>query len=468
MADDMDFLATDGLTYQKAVIGSMLIDDRCVGAVMSILTPEDFSDGPCRNTFRAIKAQFLAGLPIDPVLIQEKVGGGEPWARWAAELMTETPTAANAEYYAGIVRERAEFWRLRELAGKLLAVSTAEEQEQLVRAMSGEISGAARMPHMTAAELAQDFIRRVTSTEKPEYLPWGIPSADRTVYAERGDLCLLGGYPSAGKTLLSIQMALAQAKRYKVVYYTLETQPEKMADRILAYLAKLSLTSIKKRDLTQAQLSRLAEAANLFVTQTPVEFVRAAGATVDDIAADAVSKGAEIVYIDYLQLVESPGKDRYNQVSAVSRGLKLFAQSHNIAVVALAQLSRPEKTGKGNEQKPVPPTMQSFRESGQIEQDADLAFLLWVEDPNNNSSRRVLKLGKNKEGPKFTAYLDFDGPTQTMTEIEGPPDTGVARQLSAAGRAAKLANRNGKITGQVQFQEIRGNDLDNPFLEGVV
>lgn len=462
MADDIDLLTADGLSAQKAVIGSMLIDDRCVGAVLAKLAPEDFSDGPCRNTFRAIKAQFLAGLPVDPVLIQEKVGGGESWAKWAAEMMVDTPTAANVEHYADIVRQRAALWRLREQADKLLAATTLDEARQIVRGMSGLISDTGRMPRMTAADLAQDFIRRVTSPEKPEYLPWGIPSADKTVYAERGDLCLLGGYPSAGKTLLSVQMALAQAKRYKVVYYTLETKPEKMADRIFAYLAKLSLTAIKTRDLTQAQISKAAEAANLFVTETPIEFVRAAGSTVDDIAADAVSKGAEIIYIDYLQLIESGGRDRYSQVSAVSRGLKLFAQAHNITVVALAQLSRPEKTGKGGEQRRMPPTMQSFKESGQIEQDADLAFLLWADDPNDNTSRRVLKLGKNKEGPKFTVYLDFDGPTQTMVEAEQQPDNSAAQHYSSLGRAVKAAHR----AKQVKFEEITEGYEDNPFTGG--
>lgn len=462
MADDIDLLTADGLSAQKAVIGSMLIDDRCVGAVLAKLAPEDFSDGPCRNTFRAIKAQFLAGLPVDPVLIQEKVGGGESWAKWAAEMMVDTPTAANVEHYADIVRQRAALWRLREQADKLLAATTLDEARQIVRGMSGLISDTGRMPRMTAAELAQDFIRRVTSPEKPEYLPWGIPSADKTVYAERGDLCLLGGYPSAGKTLLSVQMALAQAKRYKVVYYTLETKPEKMADRIFAYLAKLSLTAIKTRDLTQVQISKAAEAANLFVTETPIEFVRAAGSTVDDIAADAVSKGAEIIYIDYLQLIESDGRDRYSQVSAVSRGLKLFAQAHNITVVALAQLSRPEKTGKGGEQRRMPPTMQSFKESGQIEQDADLAFLLWADDPNDNGSRRVLKLGKNKEGPKFTVYLDFDGPTQTMVEAEQQQDNSAAQHYSSLGRAVKAAHR----AKQVKFEEITEGCEDNPFTGG--
>ena len=147
MADDIDLLTADGLSAQKAVIGSMLIDDRCVGAVLAKLAPEDFSDGPCRNTFRAIKAQFLAGLPVDPVLIQEKVGGGESWAKWAAEMMVDTPTAANVEHYADIVRQRAALWRLREQADKLLAATTLDEARQIVRGMSGLISDTGRMPH---------------------------------------------------------------------------------------------------------------------------------------------------------------------------------------------------------------------------------------------------------------------------------------------------------------------------------
>lgn len=473
MADDADVLKMDSLSYQRAVIGSMLIDDRCVGAVLAKLAPEDFSDGPCRSAYRAIKGQFLAGLPVDPVLIQGKIGGGEAWARWAAELMQETPTAANAEFYADEVRKWANFWRQREQAGKILSALTPDESDQLARGMAGLVGTNSRGRTVTAEELARDFHQRITSPEKPEYLPWGIPSADRDVHAELGDVILLGGYASAGKTLLSIQMALAQAKRYKVVYYTLETQLEKMADRIFAHLAKIPLTEIKTRNLSEMQISRAASAENLFVSKTPLTFVQAAKFTVADIAADAVSKGAQIVYIDYLQLIEGDGRrSSYERVSEISREIKVFAQSHKIAVVALAQLSRAKETEK-HSQVYIPPSMQSFRDSGQIEQDADAAFLLWPEDQNNNNSRRVLKLAKNKEGPKFTRRLDFNGPTQTMVELENDddedeaePKANVARQLAAAGRAAKAANRGRRMTGQVQFQEVNVSDADNPFLGG--
>lgn len=464
--EDADLMRVDSLSAQCSVIGSMLIDERCVGAVMAAMRPEDFTDGTCRSAFRAIGTLFREGRPVDPVTVLDALQSGPQMAQWVRDVMELTPTAANVEDYAEIVKGQTALFRLREQAGRLSMAVGLDEARQIVAEMSGLLTAASRVERMTAAELAADFIRRMTGKDKPEYLPWGIPSADRTVYAELGDLVLLGGYPSAGKTLLSLQMALTQAKRYKVGYYTLETRPEKMADRIFAHLAKVSLENIKKRNFPEKELEKIAQAAGYFAGDAPVDFIQAAGLSVDDIAADAVSRGYQIIYVDYLQLIEAPGVrpgDRYAAVTTISRGLKVFAQRHKVAVVALAQLSRPEKTGR--EQKPVPPSMQSFRESGQIEQDADAAFLLWAEDPNDNESNRILKLGKNKEGRKFKATLRFDGATQTMAELAEPEwNRSVSSELAAAGRAAKQANR-AMARQQVKFTDL-GRGGENPFEGG--
>lgn len=459
-----NLLAVNGLEAQQSVIGSMLIDSSCVGAVMAAVKDSDFTDSACRNTFAAIRRLFLARRPIDPVILQDEVHGGDRWVAWARKLMELTPTAANVLAYCDIVRRQAILYQLRDKAGQVLSAVSLEDTRRLVREMSGLLVDDVQDRKMTAAELAQDFIRRVTSKDKPEYLPWGIPTADRTVYAERGDLILLGGYPSAGKTLLSVQMALAQAKRYRVGYYSLETRPEKMADRLFAHLAKVSLSNIKQRDLTDDQLGQLAEAANHFVAHCPVDYFRAAGWTVDDISASAIANDYQIIYIDYLQLVEGKERSAYERVSAVSRGLKLFAQNTGTAVVALAQLNRPEKVNKAGKQVMVPPSMQSFRESGQIEQDADAAFLLWASDPNDNKSQRVLKLGKNKEGQKFSRYLSFDGATQTMVEVATEGSASVAAEMSAAGRAARAENRRKAREAQMSFRELTDEEAgENPF-----
>ena len=175
--------------------------------------------------------------------------------------------------------------------------------------------------------------------------------------------------------------------------------------------------------------------------------------TVRDIKAYSLSRRYEVIFVDYLQLIISKGRTRYEEVTNISKDLHAMSQSARIAVIALAQLARPEKT----DGKLKPPNMSSFRESGQIEQDADAALLLWPEDPNNNKSRRVLKLGKNKEGEKITLNMEFDGSLQTMAPV--PPN--VAAQMVAAGRKAKAPNR-AQAAGQMEMKEIQDTG-DMPF-----
>lgn len=469
----MNELLTGRTDAEQSIIGSMLIDDRCVPLVLRKMRPEDFTDGTCRSTFRAIQKLVREGRPVDPITVVDSMSGGDTYVRWVRELMEITPTAANVEAYIDVAQRGAALYHLREYADKILLCTDLDDAQAQVRKMSMLLSATSRMPRMTAAELAQNFLERMKAP-RPEYLPWGFPTAEKKAFAELGDLILLGGYPSAGKTLTSILMALAQAKRYRVGYYTLETKPEKMADRIFAHLAGVSLGKIKTRDFSQKDWGGFAEATVQFVSVCPFDIIHAAGSTVDDIAADAIGNNYQIVYVDYAQLIKVPGirpDNRYAIVTEVSQSLKTFGRQNNIAVVALAQLQRPETINrKGAEEKLVPPNMSSFRESGQLEQDADLAFLLWPVDPDNNQARRRMKLAKNKEGEKFSVELDFMGATQTMVEVAPPP---VSAQYSAIGRDVKSKNRQAAQQAQAktaseqehQFSIVPEGD-DNPFTKG--
>lgn len=454
----------DSATYaQNSVIGSMLIDDRCVPLVLSKLREDDFIDPICRNFFRAIRELALENKPVDPVVVMGKLGARDGYVQWAREVMELTPTAANVASYIPEVRRAARRRTILELADRLPGAGD-DELETLVRKMFAALSATERMPRMTASERAGDFFERMKGKDKPRYLPWGIPTADRAVFAQLGDMILLGGYASSGKTLLSIAMAMAQAKAgYRVGYYSLETSPQKMMDRQIAALAQVPLGKIKQREFFDAEWSKLAGAVNYAATTCPFDVIQAAGSAVDDIAADAIGHGYQVIYVDYVQLVQAPGvraTDRYAVVTAVSQGLKTFAQSTHTAVVALAQLSRPEKS-RDKAGKPIPPSMHSFRESGQLEQDADAAFLVYPSNPDDNTSNRIFKIGKNKEGPRAKAELAFRGDTQTMVELEPAPDRSVAAELSAKGRAVKQANR---AMGQVEFRELKGDVPDNPFV----
>ena len=421
--DKLDAVLTGGREAQLSVIGSMLIDDRCVPLVLSKLRTEDVVDGTCRATFTAIRKLTQEDRPVDPVTVVDTMRGGDKYTGWIREVMELTPTAANVETYIAIVRRSATLYRLRELADKLTECTDLGDAEPLVRKMASALSATDRMPRMTGPQLAANFMERMRSDEKPEYLPWGLPTADRSVYAELGDMILLGGYASSGKTLLSILMAMTQAKRaYKVGYYSLETRPEKMADRMFATLAKVPMNRIKTRVFSGKDWAKFAQAANYVATVCPFDIIRAAGSTVDDIISDAIGHGYQIIYVDYVQLLRVPGvrdTDGFSRITAASQALKTFSQNHNTAVVALAQLTRPPGTEskRKNEDEPEMPTMHSLKGSGQLEQDADAVFLVFPFDRKNNRSARVFRIAKNKDGDRpDPVLLEFDGSTQTMVE----------------------------------------------------
>ena len=463
MSNNLNLLTVDSLGAEQSVIGSMLIDDKCIKAVMAELPAVDFADGPCRNTYQAIRRLSMEGKAVDPVLVQEAVGGGHDWSKWAASLMEATPTAANVMEYVRIVKECAQYRRLREGASRVLETSTLSDARQAVQALSAATVGQEVRTGSTASELATAFWERLKAP-KPDYIPWGIETADAKVCAQLGDMILLGGYPSAGKTLLSIQFALLQARKgYKIGYYSLETTDVKVTDRIMCHLSGVPLGKIKDRALSELDYQALAKATAGFASLS-FDVIEAAGWTVDDITAHAISRGYQIIYIDYLQLVPGPEKGAYERVSATSRKLKIFAPRHRVAVVALAQLTRPDKvTKKDGTQVLIPPTMQSFKESGQMEQDADAAFLLWESIPDDYRSPRKFKLGKNKEGERFTTMLGFDGARQRMVEMEEEPDHTVANDLAARGKAVKAANRAAAQNNQITFRELSGDTEPNPF-----
>ncbi len=455
------------LYAQESAIGAMLREEACVPVVFQTLRPEDFTDPTCRSVCAAIQKVFLAGKPLDPVTIVGALSGGEGYVPWMKRVMEETPAVANVGEYIAQVREASMLYRFRELCGRGLECFDPQEAAELARKMSLALSGTSRMPRMTGQERFTALYEKLKSGGKPQYLPWGIPTADRATYAELGDMILLGGYSSSGKTLLSLLMAMAQAKAgYKVGYYSLETDPYKLTARQAASMAQIPLERLKKQALQDSDWPRFAQACAAGAGECDFTIAQAAGFTVDDITTDALGHGYQIIYVDYVQQLRVSGMRADNPrivVTEISQRLKRFAQSTHTAVVALAQLSRPEAvlvgSGQNKRKVIVPPSMHSFKESGQLEQDADVAFLIWPKDSNNNDSARMFKIGKNKEGARYTVELAFHGDTQTMTELEQLHS--VAAELSAKGRAVKQRNR--AQAHQIGFQELTSGEADNPF-----
>ena len=396
---------------QDAVLGAMIATADFRGEGLAKLSAEDFGlQGGRREIFSAIRALHFAGAPIsDLTLIHEL---GEDYAAAVAAAIEAAPE--DPAYYCEMLQENTQLHRIQMAAFQVSCASELDRAQELLDALNKVAVRKTRLRAVDAETAARDFLNRIASEVKPKYLPWGIKQLDDNITAELGDFVGVGGYSSSGKTLLSLQFAVRMAKQYRVGYYSLETSVGKLTDRLISHLAQVPLPHIKRREFTEEDKAAIGTATSQMARLT-LDLVPASGMTVQDVRAAALGSRHQIIFIDYLQLVRSSGQTRYEEVTNTSMALHELAQSHGITVVALSQLSRPEKNGG----KPRPPDMSSFRESGQIEQDLDVAMLLYPADPNDNNSNRVLKLGKNKDGPRTRMELEFHGRVQTLKPL--PP-----------------------------------------------
>ncbi len=439
--------------FEYSILGTILLDGDCAGEVVAALSPEHFSMEATRGLFEAISALHIEGAPINQATVMRKAGSEYEVA--VQEACQHYTAKSNLSYYCDLLKEQG---RLRQVQAEAMGITSAENLEQageVLDRMNGLMVAKKKVTIMSAAEAAIDFYQRQAAKEKPEYLTWGMEKLNQCLYVQLGDFIVVGGYASSGKTLLSLQFALELAQKYRVGYVSLETSPQKLNDRTMAHMARIPLAKIKERDLGDADWAAIAEAGQR-LAKMQLEFIDASGMSVRDIQAISLNRRYQVVIVDYLQLVADHGKGRYEQVTNISMGLHTLARSNSIAVIALAQLTRPDKE-RG---KPQPPTMSSFRESGQIEQDADVAILLWPSDPNDNRSNRVLKVAKNKEGERARFELRFDGPCQTLTPVEPTPGEKyreLQREIRKAGKASRADD------GQVTFTEIKDPDSDLPF-----
>lgn len=248
-------------------------------------------------------------------------------------------------------------------------------------------------------ELIDNYIRRLD--EKAKYILTGIPVIDRYLNLSPGNLFIIGGRPSAGKTALSLQMACEMARKgYKVCYFSLETDPDTLTARIIANRLAIPLSDVKAKTVPQSSLDDLAELHRL-----PLFIRSASGKGAGWIKAQAKRMKAQVVFIDYLQLLTaSKAKDRYQQITSISIALHELAQTTGILVVALAQLNRNAAHAS--------PSTADLKESGQLEQDADAILLLSADKEQYQAI-----LAKNKEGRVGEIPLTFDKARQRFLAV---------------------------------------------------
>ena len=442
------------LDAERGVIGSLLIDESLVREMVSVVDAQDFLNPANRLIFQAARQLFRAGKPVDALTIRDRVGS--QYSDYMTQLIEITPTSANWREYAALMHSQATTQRIKNLAQYILENAvTLDDCRQPCADMAQLLADGRRIDAWTMQEMMEDFFRaQDPDAPAPEYVTYGLEVLDQRNYTELGDVVMIGGYPSDGKTALALMMAYHMAARYKVGFFSLETDKRKVRDRMVASVAQIDFDAIKRRTLTESDWAGLA-AKSTDMSKRDLTVLRAAGMTVADIQSASQAYGFQVVVIDYVQLITpevSRRAPRSEQMADVSRALHTFAQSSGTLVIELAQLTRQER-GSWRE-----PDMHDLKESGQFEQDADIIFLLYRPSPSDDTldqeKNRILKIAKYKEGPRGRWPLYFDGPKQTFSVMTDADGKAVLRQLVNAGKKAKSKNR-AEAQGQQTMSEFR-------------
>ena len=437
-----------GLEAETAVIGALLISPEIVKDVLFAVREQDFGIEINRQIFRAARDLYLRAKPVTAVTIRDKVG--KESSDYIAQLYEITTTSASWREYAAIMAEQASMRRMQNLAVQIAAANTAQECRELAANMQQEQHGGRQIAAYTMEDMIQDFAARQTAKEPVRYVRYGLAEVDAGTYTQPGDVVIIGGYPSDGKTALALQMAMRMAREWRVGFFSLETDRRKVTDRVVAVLNDISFTAIKRRELTDKDWERFAaksaEAAALKFT-----LIEAAGWSVGDITGAAEAFDFDVIFVDYIQLIRpsSTRVMRSEQVAEISRELHAFAQSRKKLVIELAQLTREDRypTPKKGKPQQNEPRMSDLKESGQLEQDADMIFMVYrpVEGGDYDPAKsRFLRIVKNKEGLLLRTLLWFDGDKQSFT----PMTMESAREREEDEKIVERNARNERMSGK--------------------
>lgn len=394
------------LAAEYSVIGALLLDPKIAGELFAATRESDFLRAELRTVYTAAREIFNRGRPLDPVTIRAAIG--REYEPLLMECMDVCSTASAWKAYAEAMQEQTKVSRLRELADKLTQVRTSEEGRELIAAAMEATAEKQGAEIVSLSQGLETFA--LEQTTKRKFIEYGFSRLDSRLYSDYGDFVVLAGRPSAGKTALALQMATHMGRRAKVGFYSLETTPSKLINRIVSNRAIIDFGHINCREMTPEEWTRL-NRLQREIAESDVELVHAPGWRVQDIMDCAIRRRHKIVFIDYLQELTGPGRDRFAIVTNISLALHAMAQERKIMVVALSQFSRASEARDGE------PSLTDLRESGQIEQDADAVLALYKNEADSApADERVLQVLKNKEGRLGKVYLDFDGSVQQFAE----------------------------------------------------
>lgn len=430
-------LPPQNLEAEKSVLGAILLDPEAIYKVSEIVFVEDFYDKVNKLIYASCIELFSGQEAVDVLtlssLLKKKkklsvIGG----VKFLSDLVSSVPTSAHVEEYANLVKDASIRRRIISLAGKLEKMSYQEDNELTDLLNEAEKS----LIHISETSSRSDFVHVSTlleeAYERAEELsrnpgsvrgiPTGFAYLDKLLGGfQKSDLIILAARPSVGKTALQLDISRYAAINAKktVAIFSLEMSNAQLMDRILAMQAEIGLWDLRTTgNIKDESFPKISDAmgllseTNLYIDDTP-------GISILELRSKArklkLEKGLDLVVVDYLQLIVGNNKEgRVQEVSEISRLLKGIARELNVPVLALSQLSRAiEQRSDGN------PMLSDLRDSGSIEQDADIViFLSRVGGDAENSDNRMLTVAKHRNGPTGAIELFFIKDRAQFREID--------------------------------------------------
>ena len=413
---------------EQAVLGSMLIDPRCIPTVIEALKPDDFYMETDRLIYDTIHQMFLSGRPIDPITLLDemKAQGYKEAARRELflQIIETTPTSNNVSEYAAIVRSKSMLRELQKVSSEIIALTRSEEEsadtvadlaEQKIYAVrqGREVQGFSSI-NEAIQEVYAHLDEMAANPGKLPGLPTGFSQLDQYIGGlSKSDLILLAARPGMGKTAIALNMAVNAAKRSgkTVVIFQLEMSREQLATRMLSSEALIDSKKLRMGTLDDTDWERMAGATESLQSMS-ILIDENSGITVPEMMAKCRRVGSKLglIVIDYLQLMHTPKQmdNRVQEVAEISRSLKIMAKELNVPVLCCSQLSRGPESRQNKR-----PMLSDLRESGSIEQDADIVLFIYRDDYYNDQSENrncaELIVAKNRHGETGTVELQWMG-----------------------------------------------------------
>lgn len=412
---------------EQSVIGSMIIDSEAITAASEILTGDDFYSRQYGILFETMVEIHDGGYPVDLVILQERLREKDvppelSSLEYVRDLINAVPTSANVKHYANIVSEKAMLRKLIRLneeianncySGKESLEFIMEDTEKRVFELLQRKDSGEFVPIRTVVMNALDKIESASKSKgSVTGIPTGFTDLDyRTAGMQPSDLVLIAARPSMGKTafVLNIAQYVAFKKNLPVMIFSLEMSKEQLINRMFSLESSVDAQKLRTGQLNDQDWERLIESANiigkskLMIDDTP-------GISISELRSKCrkmkLEMGLSMIIIDYLQLMTGNGRSesRQQEVSDISRALKAVARELNVPVLALSQLSRAVE--KRDDKRPM---LSDLRDSGAIEQDADVVMFIYRDDYYNRDTERKgvseIIIAKQRNGPIGTVEL---------------------------------------------------------------